>query len=245
MVSAFVDFLALEGEVWEAAYSFGGPANGLLLREPELDPWLRAFDTFRWRPEVLGDCDYVFAVGTNDHLYPIAASLLYREALPAGFRTLMVPNYGHGHGAVDHVAAFRALIDHGLNRTAWPRIEARWDVGADLITAQVLNGEVETMDLWCATDLGPRNQLVFDLEPPECTERIYPEPVDGSDLRHAVWESIPMDQVESDIYQATPLDSSLTYPACFVRALTADQKPETSGPLLSAALCEVSGLMME
>lgn len=244
-VSNFVDFLALEGLVWEAAYSFGGPANGLLLQEPVLDPWLRAFDAFRWRPEVLGDVDYVLAVGTNDHLYPIAASLLYREALPGGFHMLMVPNYGHGCGAVDHVAAFRALIDHGLNGTPWPRIEARWDVGADLITAHVLDGEVERADLWCATDLGPRNELVFDLEPPACTERIYPEPVDGSDLRDAVWESVPMDQVESDIYQATPLDSSLTYPACFVRALTADGKPATSGPLLSAALCEASGLVME
>ena len=239
-VTNFPAFASQQLAVWEGGYSFGAPYFDQLA-DPEVhESWLRAFDPFRWAPEVLAGRTYVLAVGARDHLYPIGASLTYAEALPDDTRFLLVPDYGHGWGAVDHLGAFRALIASDLADEPWPTLDAAWDVDADRVTATVGGGDVASVELWCSTEQGATNPMVKDVGP-DC-ETTPMEPTDGPDLRHAAWTRTPMEDLGGGQHAADVPPSALSHPACFVRAATADGNPITSPPLLSAPLCEAAGL---
>jgi hypothetical protein len=239
-VSNFPAFAAQQLAVWEGGYSFGAPYYGQLADPDVHEAWLRAFDPFRWAPEVLADRTYVLAVGARDHLYPIGASLTYADALPDDTRFLLIPDYGHGWGAVDHLAAFRAMIASDLADAPWPTLDAAWDVDADRVTATVDGGEVASVDLWCSTEQGASNPMVKDIGP-DC-ESAPMEPTDSPDLRHAAWTRSPMEDLGGGQYAADVPPSALSYPACFVRAATTSGTPITSPPLLSAPLCEAADL---
>ena len=231
-ISHFSAFFEQQFALWEGAYSFNAERASAMFETGFGETILDAFDTVRWKPELLEDVIYLVAVGTHDPLFPLPASMLYSDALPQGHRYLLVPNYGHGMGTVDHLAAFRAMVDHGLNGASWPRVEAWWDWAAGEVVAQITQGTAETVQLWCAESLGDR--VVSD----RCTGESFQGAFDRPDLRQAVWSWTPMMEIASGTYRAEPLPSALQYQACVVRVVTEDQKVSTSGPLLNEPLCQ-------
>ncbi len=59
---------------------------------------------------------------------------------------MVVPNYQHGMGTIDHLAGFRALIGEGLNGVVWPDVQAQWDVDEVVIAERTVTGSVEALD---------------------------------------------------------------------------------------------------
>lgn len=237
-ISAIPDFFEMQSALWVGGYSFGAPDSLPSFESDFGQDWLDAFDTARWQPSVLDGVTYVLAVGVRDPLYPLPASLLYTDALPADHRLVLVPDYGHGQGSVDHAGAFRALIDEGFGGQPWPRVAAAWDLDTDVVTANV-TGEVAAVELWCTAGLRT-NTAVSDLQP-DCSS-VPMEATDSTDLRHMSWQRSPMTDLGDGAWEAAAPATTLAFPACLVRAQSADGKPITSGPLLSEPLCAAAGL---
>ncbi|MDY0060551.1 MAG: PhoPQ-activated protein PqaA family protein [Myxococcota bacterium] len=236
-------FLDLQLAVWSGGYSFSAPEQRPALDTPVGRRYLDCCDPYFWDPEVLGEIPLVIAVGTRDPLYPLAASLTYVAGLPGSTRMLFVPNYGHGHGTIDHVAAFRTLVQRGLAGAPSPRLEASWDLVEGKVTATLRGGEAGLVELWCTTSLGPQNTAVRETN--AACEQVAMIPADSPDLRHATWTRHPMASSGPGRWEASPPASELSYPACFVRVETTAGQPLTSGPLLSRALCRAAGLPVE
>ncbi|MBI4705996.1 MAG: hypothetical protein HY744_33300 [Deltaproteobacteria bacterium] len=240
-VANFPAFAALQLALWPGAYSFEPKTMAALLGTAFGEQYLRAFDMARWKPSVLDGVDMTVVVGTRDPLYPHGTILLYAEALPAGFHSVLVPNYGHGQGTVDHVGAFRALLAQGLDGKAWPRVEARWDVSTAQVQA-TSDGDASAVELWCS-ESWEDNSNVKDVGA-DCTP-VPMHATNGTDLRHALWARHPMTPAGERMWSAPVPDLALSYPACFVRAQSAQGWPATSLPLFSAALCQAAGLGLE
>jgi len=98
-----------------------------LLQDAALAQMRERFDVARWQPSVLAGKSFRDAVGANHRHAPVLLRNTYAEGLPASVRFLFIPNYQHGMGTIDHLAAVRAMVDHDLNGTAWPRVDAGWD----------------------------------------------------------------------------------------------------------------------
>ncbi|MBI5482396.1 MAG: hypothetical protein HY906_26310 [Deltaproteobacteria bacterium] len=241
-ISNLTRFASWELALWTGAYSFGMDSLAALMATPFGQTYRAAVDPFAWRPEVLHGVFFVLAVGTRDPLYPLGACLGYVETLPPDRRLLLVPNYGHGRGTVDHAAVFRALVDHGLNGTSWPTVDARWDVDRNVVQAAVVGGEAAAVELWCTTGLAANDRVIDTL--PDCSLAAMPA-ADDTDLRDATWERFPMTARGGGQWEATPPATALSYPACLVRAHTADEQVATSVPLFSAPLCAAYDLPLE
>jgi hypothetical protein len=241
-ISNFEVFFNAQLSLWEGAYSFDAPTAVDELGTAFGRSYLEAYDSFLWDPEVLDGVAYVMAVGTNDPAYPIMSSLFYMESLPAERRFVMVPNYGHGMGAVDHLAALRALVDLRLNGAAWPTVEAQWDWLTNRVTATVGGPAPDAVDLWCTTSNGENPAVIDTL--PDCS-RVPMTPEDGTDLRHAIWTRQPMTGAGGGVFEIDVPPSALSYPACVVRVVADGDKVSTSVPLLSEPLCSAAGLPMQ
>lgn len=237
-LSNFPELVKMQLAVWKEGHSFRAPDMAADLATPFGDRWLRAFDTFRWKETVLGSLVTLSAVGTLDHLFPVGSYLAHGAALPAGHRMILVPNYPHGCGAVDHAAAFRALVAHRLTQKPLLSVQANWDYGNNRVLATVAGPTPDKVSLWCTTSQGAVNPLVKAVDA-TCVKKAV-TPADTTDLRHASWTSMPMSANGAGHYQSTPPKSTLTYPACFVRAATKAGVVATSGPLLSKGLCKAS-----
>ena len=95
-----------------------------------------------------------------------------------------------------------------------------------------------TVDLWCSVDESSTKTIhVFD---EHCDyERL--EPSNSTDLRLAGWSRVNMVKDGDGVYSANPPETSLSYPACIVRAVTQHGTVATSPVILSTPLCEAVG----
>lgn len=233
------EFHTLMSGVWERGFT---PTMGDLMTGPFAEELERAISLPHWKPEVVDDTTFVFAVGTNDPLLPLASTVTFQDSLPENARFLLVPNYGHGMGTVDHAAVFRSMIGEQLAGWAWPQVTAEWTEGG--VVARVSDGsgavlsDSPTVDLWCSVDESSTKTIhVFD---EHCDyERL--EPSNSTDLRLARWSRVNMVKDGDGVYSANPPETSLSYPACIVRAVTQHGTVATSPVILSTPLCEAVG----
>lgn len=212
------------------------------------------FDPFRWAPPVLAGRELVVGMGTRDSYFNMGFSLDYFAALPTGSRLLLVPGYGHGMGTVDHAGAVRAYLRSVTGAAPWPSVTARWNTATDTIDATVSGGQAQGAELWCDDGL-LANPDVYDVSlagsPPSCRSVPLP-PSDGPDTRQTSWVRLPLRDLGNGRYRAAGVLAAIAAksasgkapadPACFVRIVSADGSPATSGPLLSKPLCRALGL---
>lgn len=232
---------ALEHAVWTDALFYAGYADAGWFDSAIADAWMRATDPWRWAPDVLGAVPYVLAVGTRDPLFPAGAHLNYLASLPAGTTPLLVPNYAHGHGAVDYTGALRGLVDEGMNGVARPLVTATWDEAAGQVSATVASATAVRVEVWCTSGVSDNPDLT-GVDPSTCADVPLAAAADA-DLRDAIYSSAALTAVGEGTWQgAVPADLTTGWPACFVRAVTERGTPATSPLLYGVDLCEKSGV---
>jgi hypothetical protein len=228
------EFNTLQSGLWEEGFS---PTLAELMTGPFAEELEKAISLPRWNRDIVRNTTYVFAAGTNDPLFPLASTITFQDGLPDNARFLLVPDYGHGIGTVDHAAAFRSMIGERLAGWAWPQVTAEWtDAG---VRARVADGsgavlsDSPTVELWCTVEVDAGATINL------CGGGRLEASPNSTDLRLAGWSKVDMVEDGAGIYVANHPDTSLSYPACFVRALTQQEAVATSPVIFSPSLCRV------
>ena len=134
------------------------------------------------------------------------------------------------------------MIGERLADWPWPQVTAEWTEAGVLArvsdgSGAVLNGS-PTVELWCAIDESATEQINANDE--SCV-RVPLAPSNSTDLRLAGWDKVNMEGDGEGVYVANRPSTSLSYPACIVRALTEQGAVATSPVIFSPPLCEAVG----
>ncbi len=232
-------FFAQQDLLWKDSFSFVGTRQ---IHEAApakvMARWRATFDQARWKPSVLANKAMVLATGTGDQLYPLPASYTYAQAMPPNHSYLFVPNFGHGIGSIDHIAALRSMVTRTLAGKSLLRVEARWPLGTLEVDAGLEGGVATSAELWCSTKMVASKATV----PNVCGDRPPMKATLSTDMRHAWFDKTDMVKGADGRWRGTVPKTDYAAPACLVRMRTAADDVATSEPLLSAQLCKAAGL---
>ncbi len=114
----------------------------------------RYTDPFEFRDR-LKDKQILYAVGTNDPLFPVAADTVFLPYLSPTVRVLLVPNAGHTVNTPRHLTAWRMWLAHCFAGRDVPRIDVTAERNGEraVITATVRSRTtIKSARLWSTRD---------------------------------------------------------------------------------------------
>lgn len=114
----------------------------------------RYTDPYEFRDR-LKDKQILYAVGTNDPLFPVASDTVFLPHMPPSVRMSLVPNAGHTVNTPRHLTAWRMWLAHCFAGRDVPRIETTAERNAATVTVTAMvhtRTRIKEARLWSAHD---------------------------------------------------------------------------------------------
>lgn len=208
---------------------------------------LRITDAAFWAPSVIDDRPLLVTAGANDTYFAAGALNLYWTSLGANARALIIPNYAHGGGTIDHAVAFRSLVNYLANGVPMLDVKAHWDFVTNEVRAVVSNGTPSGVELWCSVRM--TDAQIISLRQDENCHSVGPNyRVGPPDTRYAHFEKVDMSLVNGEWRGTPPIGEGgyAQYQECIVRAVAgADGGVVTSLRMMNRELCEAALLPVD